>query len=147
MSNHWDDTVITKFLYKTLYLNIIHHCHVIHAELRNCRIPTSITKRIGFWKAEEFRKFCYPASGYILGGILPDHEYHVWVHIVRIPEMVFNAGRCGWTKDDIDLLHNLITKHNILTEEVEGITSCVITLHSLIHMPEKIERFSSPDTY
>lgn len=61
--------------------------------------------------------------------------------------MVFNAGRCGWTKDDIDLLHNLIIKHNILTEEVEDLTSCVITLHSLIHMPEEIERFSGPDNY
>ena len=61
--------------------------------------------------------------------------------------MVYNVGRSGWTKDDIDLLRNLITKHNILTEEVEGITSCVITLHSLIHMPEEIERFSSPDNY
>ena len=61
--------------------------------------------------------------------------------------MVYNVGRSGWTKDDIDLLCNLITKHNILTEEVEGITSCVITLHSSIHMPEEIERFLSPDDY
>eukprot|EP00731_Ephydatia_muelleri_P006691 Em0003g939a len=117
------------------------------SELRNGRIPKNITKRLGFWKAEEFQKFCYSASEYILGGILPDHEYHVWVLIVRITEMVYNVGRSGWTKDDIDLLRNLITKHNILTEEVEGITSCVITLHSLIHMPEEKERFSSPDNY
>eukprot|EP00731_Ephydatia_muelleri_P008790 Em0004g1128a len=60
------------------------------SELRNGRIPTNITKRLGFWKAEEFQKFCYPASEYILGGILPDHEYHVWVLIVRITEMVYN---------------------------------------------------------
>ena len=35
--------------------------------------------------------------------------------------------------------------NNFLTEEVEGLTSCVITLHNLIHMPQDIERFSGPD--
>ena len=100
MSNHWDDPVIPKsfiqdIVHVVMYLYLIpvlNHCHVTHAELRNGRIPTNITKRLGFWKAKEFQKFCYPASEYILGGILPDHEYHVWVLIVRITEMVYNAG-------------------------------------------------------
>lgn len=35
--------------------------------------------------------------------------------------------------------------HNILTEEIEGLKSCVVTLHNLLHLPEDIERFSSPD--
>ena len=49
--------------------------------------------------------------------------------------------------DDIVLLKQLILKHNILTEEAEGIKSCVITHHNLLHYPEDIERFSSPDNY
>lgn len=52
---------------------------------------------MGYWKAEEFQKFTFPASEYILGGILPDHEYHIWLLIVRITEMVFGCGRNGLT--------------------------------------------------
>ena len=49
---------------------------------------------MGFWKAKEYQKFAYPASEYILGGI---QEYHVWLMIVRITEMVFRCGRSGLT--------------------------------------------------
>lgn len=34
-----------------------------------------------------------------------------------------------------------------MTEEVEGFTECTITLHNLTHLPEDIQRFSSPDNY
>ncbi|KAL5467065.1 hypothetical protein EMCRGX_G031241 [Ephydatia muelleri] len=117
------------------------------SELKDGRLPTSVTKRLGFWKAEELQKFCYPASEYVLGGILPDDEYHVWILIVRITEMIFQIGRSGWSDDDIQLLKQLILRHNTLTEEVEGLKSCVVTLHNLIHYPEEIKRFSSPDNY
>lgn len=43
------------------------------------------------------------------------------------------------------LLEQLIWRHNILTEELEGTRSCVISLHNLIHLPEDIKRFSTPD--
>ena len=81
------------------------------------------------------QKFCYPASEYVLGGILPEDEYHVWILIVRIAEMIFQIGQSGWSDDDIQLLKQLILRHNILTEEVEGLKSCVVTLHNLIHYP------------
>ena len=74
-------------------------------------------------------------------------EYHVWILIVRITEMIFQIGRSGGSDDDIQLLKHLILRHNILTEEVEGLKSCVVTLHNLIHYPEDIKRFSSPDNY
>jgi len=45
------------------------------------------------------------------------------------------------------LLKRLIWRHNILTEECEGLTSCTITLHNLTHLPEDIEQHSSPDNY
>ena len=92
-------------------------------------------------------KFCYPASEYVLGGVLSDAYYHAWILLVRITEMIFFTGRNGMSADDIVLLKQLILKHNILTEEAEGIKSCVITLHNLLHYPEDIERFSSPDNY
>ena len=121
--------------------------HVSLVELKSGRIPEGVTKRLGYWKAEEFRKFTYPASECILGGILPDADYHVWITLVRMTELVYNTGRNGWSHDDVKLLKNLIARHNILTEETEGIKSCVVTLHNLLHLPDDIERFSSPDNY
>ncbi len=116
-------------------------------ELKDGRIPAGIANRLGFWKAEEYQKFAYPASEYVLGGILPDEDYHVWITIVRITELVFGSGRKGWTSESTELLRRLIWRHNTLTEEVQGIDSCVITLHNLVHLPEDIERFSSLDNY
>lgn len=34
-----------------------------------------------------------------------------------------------------------------MTEEIEGGRSCTISLHNLIHIPDDIKRFSSPDNY
>ena len=47
----------------------------------------------------------------------------------------------------IELLHRLIWRHNILTEEVQGLKSCVISLHNLLHLPDDIKRFSAPDNF
>ena len=118
-----------------------------NAELKDGRVPTGITKHIGYWKAEEFQKFVYPASECILGGVLPDSYYHAWVLLVRITEMVYNTGRNGWTADDFELFTNLIRRHNIITEETEGLKSCVVTLHNLLHLPEDIKNFSTVDNY
>ena len=102
---------------------------------------------MGFWKAEEYQKFTFPASEYVLGGLLPDKEYHVWILMVRITELVFSCGRSGWTAESLDLLQRLIWRHNILTEENEGFSRCVISMHNLLHLNEDIMRFSSPDNY
>ena len=115
--------------------------------MKDGRIPEGITHRIGFWKAEDYQKFTFPVSEMVLGGVLPDNHYHVWVLIVRIVELVFSCGRNGWTQDSLKLLKNLIWRHNILTEEAEGLHSCVISMHNLVHMPDDIFRFSSPDNY
>ena len=102
---------------------------------------------MGYWKAEDFRKFAYPASEYCLGGLLPDQEYHAWVLLARITELLFNTGRVSWTENDSNLLYQLIARHNILTEEVQGVKSCVVTLHNLLHIPEDINEFSTVDNY
>ena len=116
-------------------------------ELRDGRIPEGITKRIGYWKAEDFQKFTYPASEYVLGGLLPDEHYHVWITLVRITEIIYNTGRNGLSRTDFMLLKRLILRHNVLTEEREGMKSCVVTLHNLLHLPDDISRFSIPDNY
>ena len=110
-------------------------------------MPTNVTQCLGYWKAEDLQKFTYPASEFILGGLIPDEHYHAWIEIVRITEMIYKTGRNGWTSTDCKLLKNLVLRHNVLTKEAEGLKSCVVTLHNLIHFPTDIERFSSPDNY
>ena len=117
------------------------------AELKDGRVPLNVTKHIGYWKAEEFQKFAYPASEFVLGGLLPDSYYHSWVLLARITEMVYSTGRKGFTADNLELFTKLIRRHNILTEAAEGLKSCVITLHNLLHLPEDIRNFSTPDNY
>ena len=64
-----DDYIYIKFLHQSIITIIL---HVSLVELKSGRIPEGVTKRLGYWKAEEFRKFTYPASECILGGILPN---------------------------------------------------------------------------
>ena len=82
--------------------------------MKDGRIHKGVTHRIGFWKAEDYQKFTFPASEMVLGGMLLDNHYHVWVLIVRIVELVFSCGRNGWTQDSLKLFKNLIWQHNIL---------------------------------
>lgn len=102
---------------------------------------------MGFWKAEEYQKFTFPASEQILDGAIPEENYQAWILIVRITELVFNTCRSGWTSDSVELLRMLIWRHNILTEEFEGFQHCTISLHNLLHLVDDIKRFSSPDNY
>ena len=119
----------------------------MHVELKSGRVPEGVTQRLGHWKAEDLQKFVYPISEYILEGLLPDDHYHVWLTLVRITELIYNTGRQGFTVEDREVLKKLIARHNILTEETEGLKSCVVTLHNLIHLVEDIERFGPPDNY
>ena len=49
--------------------------------------------------------------------------------------------------DDVELLQQIIWRHNVLTEEVEGRKQCVISMHNLVHLTDDIMRFSSPDNF
>ena len=60
---------------------------------------------------------------------------------------MYGPGRGGFTAETIDQLQRLIMRHNILTEETIGLEKCVVTVHNLIHLPEDIDHFSSPDNY
>ena len=59
---------------------------------------------LGNWKAEKFRKFCFPASEYVLGGSLLDKLYDAWIVLVRIVEMIYCCGRNVITMDMLKLL-------------------------------------------
>ena len=92
------DSRFDKCHMHALYLDL--HVFML-VELKDGRIPEGITRRMGYWKAEEFKKFTFPASEYILDGVLPDEHYNVWQLIVRITEIVFGSGRNGLTTGKI----------------------------------------------
>ena len=116
------------------------------SELKDGRIPKSCSKT-GHWRAEEYRKFAFPASECILGGLIDDEQFKIWVLAARMAEMVYYYGRNGWQEHDLYLFENLAKRHMILVEEQLGLDQCVVTAHNLEHAAEDILRFSSPDNY
>ena len=78
--------------------------------MKSGRVPQGLTHRLGFWKAEELQKFAFPASECVLGGLLPDEEYHIWILVARLTELVFGAGRYGWTAEMLELACHLILR-------------------------------------
>ena len=74
--------------------------YVTTIELKSGRVPTNVTQHLGYWKAEDLQKFTYPASEFILDGLIPDEHYHAWIEIVRITEMIYRTGRNGWTSTE-----------------------------------------------
>ena len=111
------------------------------------RLPEGTSTRMGSWKAEEIQKFAYPPSQLVFGVVLSDEEYDQWLAAVRIVECLFGCGRNGIMPEMLSTLKPLIWIHNILTEQVHGGKSCVISLHNLIHLTDNIRRFCSPDNY
>ena len=116
------------------------------SELKDGRIPKSCSKT-GHWRAEEYRKFAFPASECILGGLIDDEQFKIWVLAARMAEMVYYYGRNGWQEHDLYLFENLAKRHMILVEEQLGLDQCVVTARNLEHAAEDILRFSSPDNY
>lgn len=110
--------------------------------LRNIQCTLSF-----FVAAEECQKFAFPASEFVLEGLLsPEHE-EVWAPLPRIVEFVFNCGLNGWTEEKTELFQKLCWRFCILVEETYGTQDCLITLHTLVHLLEDIARFSSLDNF
>ena len=78
--------------------------NLIQIELKSGRIPDGINRRMGFWKAEEYQKFTFPASELILDGVIPEENYQAWILIVHITELIFNTCRSGWTSESVEML-------------------------------------------
>ena len=115
-------------------------------EMRASKYPSGIMSRLGYWKAEDYQKFCFPASEVILYDQMPADEFQCWSLLVEMVTMVFNCCRThGWTYRDIKLFIKLAWHHNILVEEVFGLEACVVTELNLIHVADDMYRFSSPD--
>ncbi|XP_020896396.1 uncharacterized protein LOC110235289 [Exaiptasia diaphana] len=117
-------------------------------ELKASRYPTGFTSRLGYWKAEDYQKFAFPASEVILSGAIPDEDFLCWKLLVQMIQMVFSCCRnTGWTYEDIELFGKVAWRHNIISEETFGLAACVITEHNLLHVTEDIYRFSAPDNF
>ena len=85
--------------------------------MRASRFPSGITSRLGYWKAEDYQKFCFPASEVILSDQMPAYEFQCWTLLVQMTQMVFNCCRLrGWREEDIELFDNVAWRHNIMVE-------------------------------
>lgn len=114
--------------------------------MKDGRIPNGYGSRLAFWKAEELHKFAFPASEVIFADLLEDMDYHIWQLTARMTELVF-CKRDGWVLDDVHLFSKLAQRYLVLTEEHRGLTSCTVTEHNLLHIPDDAMRFSHPDNY
>ena len=118
------------------------------AEMRASRYPSGLTARLGYWKAEDYQKFAFPASEVILSEQLPANQFQCRKILVQMVQMLFNVCRThGWEEKDIQMFRSLAWCCNILVEETFGLDACVVTEHNLIHVADDISRFSSPDNY
>lgn len=97
--------------------------------------------------AEEYQKLAYPASEFVLNGLIDEAELKVWAPVPRMMEYVFHSGRSGWTDEMIANFRNLVWRYCINYEEQYGPSACVMNLHNLTHLPDDIVRFSAPDNY
>lgn len=131
-----DNSVLTKRLQSVPWTS----------KLKDGQIPKSVSK-IGHWKAEEYRKFSFPASECVLGGLIEDKEFQIWYLVAGMTEMVYYYGRAGWEENDLLLFDNLSKCYMILVEEEIGLDQCVATSHNLEHATEDIVQFSLPDNY
>ena len=116
------------------------------AEFMSLRYPTQLS-RIGFWKAEEFQKFAFPISEYVLGGLLPNNHFEAWECLVRIVEYMYCQGRSGWTVDSAAIFQEMVLRYNVLVEETQGLRSCHAVNHNLTHVHEDVLNFGAPDNY
>ena len=56
----------------------------------------------------------------VLGGLIEDDDFTIWVLAARMAEMVYYYGRNGWKEGDVTLFDNLAKRH-IITEDKLGI--------------------------
>ena len=120
--------------------------NISSAEMKDGHIPAKFSTRLGYWTAEDFRRFSMVAE-VVLRGMVPDTEYHIWYLLARMTELVYNTGRDGWNMSNICLFNKLARRYNIFVEESFGVQSCVVTGHNLEHLHEDMKRFSSPDNF
>ena len=83
----------------------------------------------------------FPASDFVLEGLLNRRDAEVWAPLPRIVEFIFNCGLNGWTIKMIENFKRLCWKYCIFVEEAYADSECVITLHSLTHVAKDIMRF------
>ena len=118
-------------------------------EHRTGRLPSGITKRFGYWKAEDFNHFAFPAMEACLGDMLQNNPEtrEILCCLACIIEFLSNHARNGWSQADTSTFHEMCVRYAVLVEEAHGVDSCVITLHNLLHFKDDIARFISMDNY
>ena len=113
------------------------------------RFPTGISRRFGYWKAEDFNHFAFPAMEACLGDMLQNdpETQEIICCLARIIECLSNHARNGWSHADACTFHEMCVRYAALVEEAYGVESSVITLHNLLHFKDDIIHFSLVDNH
>ena len=85
----------------------------------------------------------------VLAEIIPSQAYDCFMLACDIVKMVYGKFRVtnGWEDTDIETLESIIWAHNIRAEEFYGKAYCSENVEYAVHLPEVVERHSSPDNY
>jgi hypothetical protein len=102
-----------------------------------------------FTAAEEMQKFGFPLSRFIFASpnvLTDDRDHKIFSMIWEITHLLY-SGRGCCTGRVVDRLHQRILALGCLIEEIQGVTSCTISLHNMLHVPADIRRFGAVDNY
>ena len=116
-------------------------------EFKSSRIPKDMEKRLGYWKADDFNKFAFPASEVVFSGLLSHGQQQEWLCIARMVEFLQNHARHGWTESDAGTFQEMALRYAILLEDRRGTTACTMIVHNLLHFKEDTMNFSGQDNY
>lgn len=97
--------------------------------------------------AEDYARFAFPASCVAIEGLLTDDQREYWACIHHMGEFLQNHARNGWSEEDAQTFHCMALRYAVLMEERYGPTSCLITLHNLLHFKDDIHLFGGLDNY
>ena len=124
-------------------------------ELKDGRVPSispshncTGKSKLGHWKSEEFAKFILVAP-VVLRDLIPRECYKCFCLLHNIYQLVFCEPMrvLGWSNDHCIYLESLLWKHAIMYEEIYGLAACTENVEYSLHMPEDVQRHSTPDNY
>ena len=90
-------------------------------EHRTGRVPSGITKRFGYWKAEDFNHFAFAAMEACLGDILQNdpEAREILCCLAHIIEFFSNHARNGWSEADACTFHEMCVRYTRCTSRRE----------------------------